>query len=197
MITVGITGGIGSGKSTVTELFKLMDIPVYIADIESKKLTETSAIIKSKLINLLGEDLYKNGTLDKPKLASIIFSDKNILSKVNNIIHPEVKKDFIGWSKKQANIAPIIAHEAAILFESGEDTLMDKIITVYTPLEVRIERTMQRDGVSRDKALERMSHQMSEEEKIKKSDYVIYNDESVSIIDQTQKIIEELLLLNK
>lgn len=192
MIVLGITGGIGSGKSTITEIFRLMNIPVYIADVESKKLTSSSPIIKKKLINLFGEDLYSNGDLDKKKLASLIFTNEDNLKRVNEIIHPEVKKDFEKWAQIQSKKHTIIAHEAAILFESGFNKFMDKTITVYTPLETRIARTIKRDKVSRENVLERIANQMSDEEKIKLSDYIIYNDEQHSLIEQVEDVISDL-----
>ncbi|NDW09879.1 dephospho-CoA kinase [Dysgonomonas sp. 520] len=191
MIKLGITGGIGSGKSTITEILKLLGVPVYIADIESKRLTNSSPIIKEKLINLFGTDLYPNGNLDKKKLASIIFSDKVKLQTVNEIIHPEVIKDFYLWAEQQKK-APVVAHEAAILFESGFNELMDKTLTVFAPLEDRICRTMKRDNTGREHVLERINSQMSDDEKISLSDFVIYNDGSQSLIEQAQSILRQI-----
>lgn len=193
MVILGITGGIGSGKSTVTELLKLLNIPVYIADIESKKLTNTSPVIQEKLIGLFGKEIYKDGLLDKKMLASIIFSDDDKLKMVNQIIHPEVKKDFAAWVKRHS-CYNIVAHETAILFESGENELMDKIVTVYTPIETRIERVIKRDCVSRDMVIKRIDAQMSDEEKVKLSDYVIYNDENKSLIKQTIQMLDCLII---
>ncbi|MDU1890703.1 MAG: dephospho-CoA kinase [Dysgonomonas sp.] len=191
MLKLGITGGIGSGKSTVSELFILCGVPVYIADIESKKLVTTSPIIRKQLIDLFGEDLYTNGILNKALLASYIFNDKSKLDKVNTIIHPEVEKDFSEWASiNNKNI--IVAQEAAILFESGFNKLMDKVVMVYTPLEMRIERAMKRDNASRDKILERINNQMPDEEKAKLSDFVIVNDNKHSLIEQVLDIINQL-----
>lgn len=191
MITIGITGGIGSGKSTVSSIFSVLHIPTYIADIESKKLTATSPIIKEKLIALFGDSLYKNDALDKQLLASYIFTNKANLEAVNAIIHPEVDKHFCNWINAHSN-SPLVAVEAAILFESGMDRFVDKIITVYTPIEERIKRVMSRDNVSKDKVLERINSQMSDEEKISRSDFVIYNDNSKSLISQVLTIIDSI-----
>ncbi|MDH6354214.1 dephospho-CoA kinase [Dysgonomonas sp. PH5-45] len=191
MKIIGITGGIGSGKSTISELLKLMGIPVYIADTESKRLTNTSPVIKEKLTALFGEDLYPDGKLNKPKLASIIFTDKDKLEQVNKIIHPEVRNDFLRWVDRH-NHYPIVAQEAAILFESGLNELMDKVIVVYAPLETRIERIMLRDDAPRTKILERINSQMSDEEKMKLADFVIYNTEKESLIKQTIAILDAL-----
>lgn len=191
MIKLGITGGIGSGKSTVSELFTLLGIPVYIADKESKRLTETSVVIKEQLIALFGEELYQDGVLNKALLASYIFNDTEKLEKVNKIIHPVVGNDFNKWVELNKT-SKIVAQEAAILFESGFDKLVDKVIVVYTPLEMRIERTMKRDGVSREKVLERIQNQMSDEKKVELSDFVIVNDGTLSLIEQVLDVIKEL-----
>lgn len=191
MIKVGITGGIGSGKSTVSEIFSLCNIPVYIADIESKKLVASSPTIRKKLTELFGEELYPEDELNKALLASHIFNDKDKLRAVNEIIHPEVVHDFNNWLKDHSQHA-IIAHEAAILFESGFDKMMDKVVMVYTPLEIRICRTMLRDNISREKVLERIQNQMPDEEKAKLSDFIIVNDNTTSLIEQVTSIIKEL-----
>ncbi|WP_165024690.1 dephospho-CoA kinase [Dysgonomonas sp. ZJ279] len=191
MIKVGITGGIGSGKSIVTEIFSLCGIPVYIADVESKKLTATSPNIREKLIELFGNDLYDGTTLNKTLLASHIFTDKNKLEAVNHIIHPEVERNFREWVINNKKY-PIVAKEAAILFESGLQGLVDKVIMVYTPLETRIQRTMDRDHVSREKVLERIQNQMPDEKKMKLSDFIVVNDGTQSLIEQVLEIIKQL-----
>jgi len=191
MLKLGITGGIGSGKSTISKLLKLLGIPVYMADAESKILTATSPIIKEKLIKELGKELYNGNELNKVLLASYIFNDAAKLQTVNAIIHPEVRDHYLKWLEKHHSY-PVVAHEAAILFESGLNKLVDKTVTVYTPLDMRIERVMQRDRTTREKVIERINSQMPEEEKIKLSDYVIYNDGSESLIRQTLDILKEL-----
>lgn len=191
MIKLGITGGIGSGKSTVSEIFSLCNVPVYIADTESKRLVATSPVIKEKLINIYGEELFEGGVLNKALLASHIFNDKAKLEQVNAIIHPEVEKDFKEWVISHAH-SPVIAHEAAILFESGFNKLMDKIVMVYTPLEIRLERTMKRDHTTREKVLERIHNQMPDEEKAKLSDFVIVNDGAHSLIEQVLDILKQV-----
>lgn len=191
MIRLGITGGIGSGKSTVTDIVKLLDIPVYIADIESKKLTESSPIIREKLIEAFGDNLYNGYKLNKQLLASYIFNDKHKLAIANSIIHPVVDEHFCEWVENHQH-HPIIALEAAILYESGMERLTDKIMVVYTPLEERIRRTMLRDNTTRDKVLERINSQLSDDEKVKRADYVVYNDETKSLIQQSLNILEKL-----
>lgn len=191
MFIIGITGGIGSGKSTVSRLFTLLGIPVYIADIESKKLTATSPVIKIKLIEAFGEDLYNDDVLNKPLLASYIFNDKKKLQIANDIIHPEVKKHFLSWLSIHKSY-PVVAHEAAILFESGLNTLMNKVVMVYAPLDIRIDRVTKRDAASRLQIEERINSQMPDEEKAKLSDYVIINDGQHSLISQTLKLLNEI-----
>jgi dephospho-CoA kinase len=191
MIKLGITGGIGSGKSTVSEIFSLYGIPVYIADTESKRLVATSPVIREKLIHLFGNELYEGGVLNKPLLASHIFNDKKKLETVNAIIHPEVENDFSRWLQQHLHYA-IAAHEAAILFESGFNKMMDKIVMVYTPLEIRIQRTMLRDNICREKVLERVQNQMPDEDKAKLSDYVIVNDNTKSLIEQVESVVYQL-----
>ncbi len=191
MVKLGITGGIGSGKSTVSQLFALCGIPVYIADEESKRLVSTSPVIKEKLINIFGKNLYKDGLLDKALLAAHIFNDKEKLETVNKIIHPEVKKDFEEWLTIHHSYK-IVAQEAAILFESGFDKLMDKVVMVYAPLEIRIERVMRRDNTPYPKVLERIQNQMPDEKKVELSDFIIVNDGTQSLIGQTLNIVQQL-----
>lgn len=191
MIKLGITGGIGSGKSTVSEIFSLCGVPVYIADIESKRITETSPVVRERLIELFGEELFANGYLNKPLLASYIFNDSANLQRVNAIIHPEVEKDFYQWAREKEN-CDIVAQEAAILFESGFNKLMDRVVTVYAPLEIRVQRSILRDNVSREKIMERIRNQMPDEDKIELSDFVIVNDGTISLIEQVLEIIQQL-----
>ncbi len=194
MIILGITGGIGSGKSTISELLLILGIPVYIADLESKKLTNNSSVIRKELIKLYGKDIYNDdGLLNKIKLASIIFNDKKQLQKVNALIHPEVKNNLREWIMNNKE-NDIVAYESAIMFESGFHKLTNKILTVYTPLEIRINRIIKRDNSSREKALERIKSQMDDEERIKLSDFVIVNDDTKSLIDQ---VLETLTRLNQ
>lgn len=191
MIKLGITGGIGSGKSTVSEIFSLCGIPVYIADVESKRLVATSPIIREKLTEMFGEELFEANVLNKALLASHIFNDKNKLNAVNAIIHPEVEKDFRAWIIAHAQYN-VVAHEAAILFESGFDKLIDKVVMVYTPLEMRIERTIKRDNTSRERVLERIHNQIPDEDKVKLSDFVIVNDGAQSLIEQVLNVLKLL-----
>lgn len=189
MIKIGITGGIGSGKSVVASLLKLKGIPVYIADIESKKLTETSPMIRKQLTELFGSDIYTPIGLNKKLLASHIFNNPERLKQVNDIIHPEVNRDFQKWISGLDKETSLCAIESAILFESGFDRIVDVCLLVYAPLELRIERTLIRDSVSRKEIERRISNQMSDEIKKERSDYVIYNDDKQALLPQISRFI--------
>lgn len=192
MIRLGITGGIGSGKSTISNLLQVYGIPVYISDIESKKLTENSPVIREKLIKSFGENLYNGQVLNKPLLANLIFNDKNKLALANSIIHPEVDKHYNEWCKTQSKNHDLIGLESAILYESNMVRFTDKVLLVYTPLEDRIEKTIKRDNTTREKIFERINNQESDEDKIKKADFVVFNNEELSLIKQVEFILQNL-----
>lgn len=192
MLKVGITGGIGSGKSTVCKVFELLGIPVYYADDEAKKLLDSEPDVKSKIIQLLGKSLFdEKGVIDRKALATIVFNDKAKLEQLNSIVHPAVARHFEAWLNKNA-AAKYIIKEAAILFESGAYKAVDKVITVAAPLELKIARVIQRDKTSRELVEQRIKSQMSDEEKIKHSQFVIYNDERELLIPQILRIHKEL-----
>lgn len=191
MIKIGITGGIGSGKSIVASLLNLHGIPVYLADTESKILTATSPVIRGKLIALLGKELYtEGGLLNKKLLASYIFSNPEYLKEVNEIIHPEVKRHFTEWAERQ--LSEFCAIESAILFESGFNQTVDKSLMVYAPLELRIGRAMQRDNVSREEIISRINNQLPDETKKERSDYVIHNDDIQALLPQVGRFLATL-----
>lgn len=191
MIKIGITGGIGSGKSIVSTLFELHGIPVYNADKETKALNNSSILIKEQLSHHFGADLYESGTLNNKRFAEIIFSDSAKLHLANSIIHPEVLKHFINWCSQNCQY-PIVALEAAILFESNFNVYLDKVVTVYSPLHQRISRVALRDNVDEALVSQRIEHQMAEKEKISLSDYVIMNDNESSLILQVQLMLDEI-----
>lgn len=191
MVRIGITGGIGSGKSIVSSLLQLHGIPVYNADLETKALNNTSPIIKEQLTKHFGEDLYLNNELDKKKFANIIFNDPEKLKLANSIIHPEVLKHFEEWCAQRSNHS-IVALEAAILFESNFHTYLDKVVTIYSPLNIRVERVSMRDNVPTEMVENRMQHQMPEAEKIRMSEYVIVNDCKNSLIEQVERLLEDI-----
>ena len=188
MIKIGITGGIGSGKSVVATLLRLYGIPVYIADEESKRLTNSSPVIRRALVDLVGEAVYDaDGKLDKPRLANFIFGQPEHLARVNAIIHPEVNRDFLDWSERQEKA--FCAIESAILFESGFDRIVDVKLMVLAPLEIRLERAIARDHASREALERRIKSQMADEEKASRSDYVIHNDDRQALIPQVENFI--------
>ncbi|MDR1810161.1 MAG: dephospho-CoA kinase [Prevotella sp.] len=189
MLKLGITGGIGSGKSVVSGILSLLDVPVYIADIESKKLTATSPAIRQKLIAAFGNELYTGNELNKGLFASYIFNDRQKMQTASDIIHPEVAKHYAHWIEAYQSSA-LTAHESAILFETGWDKTMDKVVTVYAPIDLRIRRVMEREHTSRQATLERIGNQLPDEEKMRLSDYVIHNDGNKSLIEQTINLIE-------
>lgn len=191
MIKIGITGGIGSGKSVVASLLGLHNIPVYIADTESKKLTATSEVIRTELTALLGSGVYTPEGLNKKYLAERIFSDPQTLKRVNQIIHPEVNRHFLNWCEQQNY--PIVATESAILFESGFDALVNIRLMVYAPLEIRIQRAMARENVAREEIERRINNQMDDETKKQRSDYVIYNDNRQAMIPQVNTFLESII----
>lgn len=187
MTKIGITGGIGSGKSVVASLLEIHGIPVYIADEESKLLTATSPVIREKLIALFGTDLYTSDGLNKKQLASFIFSNPDSLKQVNAIIHPEVNRHFLAWTERQTR--QFCALESAILFESGFNNAVDISLMVYAPLEIRLQRALKRDGVAREEIERRIQSQLPDETKKERSDYIIYNDGTQALIPQIAKFI--------
>ncbi|MDC8004963.1 dephospho-CoA kinase [Aureisphaera galaxeae] len=186
MKVVGLTGGIGSGKSTVATMFAKLGIPVYIADIEAKKLTNRSKVIRRKLIALLGEETYIDGSLNREYVAQKIFNDTTLLQQVNGIIHPKVGQHFKRWLKKQEGSYCI--KEAAILFENGGYKNCDYTVLVTAPKDIRIQRVMQRDATTREAIERRMANQWTDEEKIPLSNFHIENIDLVS----TQSKVEEI-----
>lgn len=191
MLKVGITGGIGSGKSTVCQVFETLGIPVFYADLSARSVTETEPQVVAKIKELFGADIYTGNKLDRQKVAALVFADKALLQKLNDIIHPAT----IAYGKQwlEAQSTPYAIKEAAIFFESGSSKDMDIMIGVFAPVEVRIERIIDRDNTTREKVLDRMSQQMDEEEKMKLCDHIITNDGTTAIIPQVLALHEVLL----
>ncbi|WP_313807528.1 dephospho-CoA kinase [Flavobacterium sp.] len=187
---VGLTGGIGSGKSTIVAYFKELGVPVYIADEEAKKLMDEPEIIR-KVQSVFPVDVIKNEKLNRKKIAELVFSDPELLHSLNKIVHPEVRKHFIKWCKKHDKF-PFVIKEAAILFESGSYKDCDKIILITAPEAIRIERVMKRDSVTKEQVLERIQNQWSDEKKAVLSDYVIENIDLEKAKQSAQKILKEL-----
>ncbi len=190
-VTVGITGGIGSGKSTVCKVFRFLGAPVFEADSVAKHLTNTNPVIRKGLIELFGSDIYtENGTVDRKKLAGYIFNNDIQLQKVNELIHPVVRADFLTWEKAQ--LAPYVIHEAAILFESGFYKMMDYTLLVSAPEHERIERVMKRDKISEQQVMERIKKQWPDSEKRKLATLEIKNSDSDLILPGIIKIDKQL-----
>jgi dephospho-CoA kinase len=190
---LGVTGGIGSGKTSVCRVFSVLSVPVFSADREAQDIMENDEVIKSKINYISGKDLYADGSLNRMELAKIIFNDRALLDKVNLLVHPAVFDRFRKWVKDQT--APYIIMEAAILFESGASKFVDKVATVVAPVEQRIGRVIARNKLSRDQVMERMRNQMDDEMRIKLSDYIINNSENDMIIPPILSIHEDILKL--
>lgn len=191
MVVVGLTGGIGSGKTTILKWFQSFGVPVYIADEEAKALMNRSKIIKRKLIQLFGEEAYSNGTLNRTYLSSKIFNDKTLLSKMNAIVHPKVAAHFKRWLKKQE--ADYVIKEAAIIFENKLQDQYDFIITVVADEQLRLQRVMKRDNASKEKIQSIMRNQWPDAQKIKKSDFVIENNDLETAKKQAFEIHKKIL----
>jgi dephospho-CoA kinase len=191
MLKVGITGGIGSGKSTVSRIFELLGVPVYYADTAAKEIMQTDAELKSKVQEHFGPDIYKNGVLDRAALGKIVFNDKEQLELLNSLVHPATMRHSDEWANKQN--APYVLKEAALLFESGSSQSLDKIIGVFAPQPLRLLRVMKRDNVTREEVLARMNKQIDENIKMRLCDYVIHNDEQQQVIPQVLSLHESLL----
>jgi dephospho-CoA kinase len=188
---LGVTGGIGSGKTSVCRVFNVLGIPVFSADPEAQKIMNSDEEIRKGINEIAGRDLYKGGKLDREKLAFLIFSNPDILAKVNELVHPAVIEYFEKWTAEQT--APYSIMEAAILFESGASRLVDRVVTVVAPLEERILRVIKGKKLSREQIMERIRNQMDDDSRIKLSDYVIYNSENDMIIPAILKIHEDIL----
>lgn len=190
-LKIGLTGGIGSGKTTVAALFELLQVPVYYADAASKRLYQSDPQVKASLQQHFGEDIYSEGELNRSKLAGIVFADKSKLDLLNSLVHPPTIRDAESWFEKQT--APYVVKEAALLFESGSVQGLDYVIGVFAPVHLRIKRVMDRDGSSREEVQNRMQKQLSESLKMKLCDFVITNDEKELVIPQVLAMHQKFL----
>ncbi len=172
-MVVGLTGGIGSGKSTVAKMLEELGVPVYNSDIEAKSLMVNSKVLKRKIVELLGAQSYNENELNREYIASRVFKDRALLQKLNEIVHPAVRKHFIKWSKKQDH--PYVVQETALLFENGSNYLYDKTILVTAPKDIRVARIVARDGSTKQQVLQRMQNQLGDEQKLALADFVIEN----------------------
>ncbi len=199
MLKIGITGGIGTGKSFVCEIFKLMNIPIYDADSQAKRLVTENIEIKAEIVKLLGAEAYdKFGVYNRIYVANTIFENESLKNELNKIIHPAVQEDANGWFAKILKSQPHLPYaikEAAILFESNSHPGLDKIIVVDAPLSLRIQRIQKRDQINKGQILARMKNQWPNEKKIAMADFVIYNDGQAGLIKQIEKVHHELIKL--
>jgi dephospho-CoA kinase len=190
---IGLTGGIGSGKTTIARYIESKGIPVYIADVEAKKVMEEPKILKALQI-AFGTDIVMNNYVNRSKLSSIVFNNPEKLALLNSIIHPAVKIHFKNWLNNHEN-EPFVIKETAILFETGGDKECYKTITVVATLENRIDRVISRDDVSKENVIERMNNQMSDEQRIELSDFVIQNETITSAKNQVDEILKLLKII--
>jgi dephospho-CoA kinase len=190
MLRIGLTGGMGSGKTTVAKVFETLGIPVFYADNETKRLMNTDKVLKIRIIQNFGVDCYTNGELNRKHLASIVFNDKEKLELLNSLTHPVVIQDAIQWMNKQTTTYSI--KEAALLFESGAEEMLDYVIGVYSPLPLRIKRVMNRDGISSEEVMKRINRQMNEDEKMSLCNFIITNNEQQMLIPQVIELDKKL-----
>ena len=191
MKIIGLTGGIGSGKSTVAKMFNELGVPIYYSDDEAKRLMNTSDQIKKGLIDVFGQKSFENGKLNRAYIAALVFNDKEKLKNLNAIVHPEVKSNFKKWIMNQN--APYIIQENPLIFENNSQHDFDLVITVTAPEKNRIKRVMARDGLSENQVLDRVKNQLDDESKINGSDFVIINDTLNHTKIQVERINQEIL----
>jgi|SRR5690554_986704 len=192
MITIGLTGGIGSGKTTIAQWFQEKGIPVYNSDFEAKKLMNENEDLIQQLIELFGDETYKNGEYNRSYVASKVFNDKELLNQLNAIVHPAVFKHFDEWMDNQNS--SFVVKEAAILFESGSYKDCDYIISVIADEEKRIDRVAKRDQLNEDQIRSRMKNQWTDEQRIEKSDFIIENNKDLKALKlEFEKVFDEIL----
>ena len=186
MIKVGLTGGIGSGKTTIANIFKQLGVPIYFSDNRAKYLMLNNQFLLESLISLFGDKVVVNGILNRSYIASKVFSNPKELIKLNALVHPFVQKDFDDWSASQCSV--YVIKEAAILFETGANKLLDKVVLVESPKDLKVSRVMLRDRITKEEVLMRMSKQWPDDQKRTYADYIIYNDEENPLINQILKL---------
>lgn len=194
-LKIGLTGGIGSGKTTVATIFKVLGVPVYNADDAAKKIMNEDSELKRQIMMHFGSEAYINNTLNRSHLSSIVFNDPDKLTLLNSLVHPVTIADADSWMLQQRT--PYIIKEAALMFESDAYKHVDYVIGVSAPETLRIQRTMQRDGITEEAVKTRMSKQLDEEEKMKRCNFIVYNDEEKFLIPQVLQLHEKFLTLKK
>lgn len=197
MLKVGITGGIGTGKTTACRLFEALEVPVYYADDRAKQLMHEDATVRSQLIDAFGEAVYlPDGTLNRAHLADVVFNDQAQLDRLNGIVHPAVYADGAAWQAAQAQKGvPYTLKEAALLYETGSYAALDKIIVVTAPEELRLQRVMQRDQTTEAAVRARMSKQLPQAEKEQRADYLLTNSSLEALSEQVQALHQQLCAL--
>jgi dephospho-CoA kinase len=195
MLKLGLTGGIGSGKSTVAKVFETLGIPVYYADNAARRIMNENEQLKQDIIKHFGAESYINNMLNRPFISRQVFNNKEKLALLNSLVHPATIRDSEQWMQLQKT--PYTIKEAALIFESGMQQYLDYIIGVSAPEELRIERTIKRDGINREEVVSRIKNQVDEEKKISLCDFIIYNDEQQAILPQVIELHGQLLKLTK
>ncbi len=191
MIKLGVTGGIGSGKTLVCSIISAMGYPVFNADLEARQIVDTDRKVILSIESLFGNDIYVNNQLDRIRVAEMVFSNQEMLEKLNSIVHPAVASHFREWLV-QYKSSNLVVKEAAILFESGANFGLDKVIVVTSPIELRVNRIVERDGVNTRSIFNRMKNQLPQDELIKRGDYIIENDGVKLILPQIVRVINDL-----
>jgi dephospho-CoA kinase len=194
MLKIGITGGIGAGKSTVAGIFKVLGVPVFDADATAKNILNTDPILREQIAAAFGFETYKNGLLDRKYLATLVFNNPNQLAKLNALVHPATIKAANAWAKQwEQQGSPYILKEAALLFEAGTNEGLNYIIGVTAPVELRIKRVMAREHVPREEVLSRMQHQLDDTEKMKRCNIVLDNNEKALLIPQVLALHQQFI----
>ena len=191
---LGVTGGIGSGKTTVCRIFRVLGVPVFVADVAARQLMNSDPDIRMAINAIAGKDIFAGGDLDRRELARLIFNEPELLQKVNSAVHPAVLRQFESWAS--AVDAPYVIMEAAILFEAKADQLVDRVVSVSAPVEERISRVMGRSEMSREQVLQRINNQLEDDEREDQSYYVINNADNEMIIPEILKIHDDMLRLS-
>ncbi len=191
MFKVGVTGGIGAGKSLICSILERMGFPVFYSDIEAKKIITSNPQVRIDLIELFGIQIFKDHQLDRKLLANLLFSDSTLIEKMNAIVHPKVREEFENWALSQDS--QLVFNEAAILFETGSYKNFDATILVTAPLEIRLNRVINRDNSIRADVQKRIDNQWSDEQKVMLSTYLIQNDDIHSVLDQIDEVLNELI----
>ncbi len=194
-LKVGLTGGIGSGKTTVARIFEILGVPVYFADAVSKSLYHSDLELAKEIRKQFGDDIYPKGKFDKRRLASVVFGNAEKLEQLNKLVHPPTITHAENWMASQTS--PYVIKEAALIFESGSAAGLDLVIGVQAPEPLRILRAMKRDGISREQVMQRMKQQVEEKIKMSLCDYVIINDEQQAVLPQVLSLHEKLMEIVK